>query len=140
MTDERREYGGSWKSHGWGSPSVLDSSPPTVDELFALLSSHRRRYLLAALDRDPTPVRIADVAAEITAIESDVPSTLVDDDRRRDVRSDLFHNHLPKLRDAGLVTYDRDAGTVEPGEHVTEAEPLLDIARQITERECSNDD
>ena len=41
------------------------------------------------------------------------------------VRLVLFHNHLPRLKERGYVSWDREAGTIERGPNWTEVEPLL---------------
>lgn len=96
------EYDG----HDWDD--VEEAPPP--DSLFGILSDvHRRRVLWFLLERSDTTVEeLADVLAGWRAADE----AFVDADDRRELLVSLHHVHLPRLADAGLVTYDADAGSV----------------------------
>ncbi|WP_132057375.1 DUF7344 domain-containing protein [Halorussus amylolyticus] len=90
-----------------------------LDASFGLLAHAHRRSVLYALREDGPKTR-DELADELVA-------TGVADDRDRTVAS-LFHTHLPKLDDAGVVEYDRDDGVVSLAPDVERLEPYLDIA------------
>lgn len=73
-------------------------SVPDPDRLYRLLADGERRTLLAVLlERDePLPL-------------TDLRTRLADDGDERKVGIRLVHAHLPKLDEAGLVEYDREA-------------------------------
>jgi hypothetical protein len=82
------------------------------DEIYDILSSSRRRYVLLQLRQRETPVELTELAEELAAWEND---TTVDDlskeDRKR-VYVSLYQTHVPKLNEAGLIEYDSDSGLV----------------------------
>ena len=78
------------------------------DAVVASIASRRRRTVLAVLADREEPMACEDLAAAVhrRGRHVDHPSTAVED-----VRASLHHSHLPKLDDAGLVSYDADEGT-----------------------------
>ncbi|MFC7154655.1 hypothetical protein ACFQPA_04195 [Halomarina halobia] len=75
-----------------------------------LLANHRRRYVLSYLDdRSGEAVSVADLASQVVARELVMGPTPVDPES---VEVTLTHVHLPRLDDAGVIEYDRDADTV----------------------------
>ncbi|MFC7096378.1 DUF7344 domain-containing protein [Halobaculum marinum] len=90
----------------------------TVDGLYEVLSDGtRRRLLWTMLDSGP-PMRLR--------IPEDLPRDVAD---HRPRRIQLHHVHLPKLVDAGLVSWDDDRGEVTGGPTFDRAKPLLAVAR-----------
>lgn len=75
-----------------------------------LLSTDRRRILLDVLGERPTPIDIETLAEAIAEREADgdAPS---DDDIQR-VELSLYHKHLPKMSDMGVINYDRETDQV----------------------------
>lgn len=70
------------------------------DVLEALADAERRRIVRSVVAGSPGPVpleTIESTLADATTSDSD------------DVRVDVRHNHVPRLRAAGLVTYEPDA-------------------------------
>lgn len=78
--------------------------PLTNDRLFDLLSRRERRQVVELLQDADGPVDLTTLAAHVETGGGDA----VD---RRTVTS-LDHVHLPRLAEAGVVDYDREAGTV----------------------------
>lgn len=97
--------------------------PPTpatkaveLDELFEVLSHpHRRRILTSLNDRNPR--------------EEDefILSELVTEDEIEEESTGFFHNHLPKLDEAGFIDWDRERHVVRRGPRFTEIEPLIEL-------------
>lgn len=79
------------------------------DEFYRALSARPRRRLLAYLleQEQSTVAELADVLCGW-----EVSGTMADPDRHRSARTVLRHMHLPRLDEAGLVRYDREAGEV----------------------------
>lgn len=94
------------------------------DEFFLALAARPRRRLLAhLLTRERCSIEeLVDV---LSGWETD-PGTTVDPERARRVRVALHHRHLPRLEDAGFLSYDRerDEVTIEPL-----AQPVADLVR-----------
>ena len=75
------------------------------DELFEALTNRRRRLVLALLRGTDEPTSLSEVAAELAADEEcDGPAERVE--------ITLYHRHVPKLAEAGLVAFDADRRTL----------------------------
>lgn len=88
-----------------------DGTPSAPGEMFELLADRHRRYVLASLLDASTPVPLADLATELARVESGSDAGGMD--RRRQLQIRLYHVHVPKLADAGLIEYHRERNTVE---------------------------
>ena len=85
---------------------------PSLDAVFKLLSSQRRRHLLHCLKGRDAPAELGDLAEEIAARENDVSTAAVTAKEAKRVHLSLYHTHVPKLKDAGVLRYDRSNETV----------------------------
>lgn len=93
-------------------------------ELLEVLANGRRRRVLTALDERSGAVSERALATEL------VESGQTGDDRRQ-VRSDLRHNHLPTLERAGLIVRDETDGAVRATDALGEMDPVY---RRVLER------
>lgn len=100
-----------------GSESVSAPSDRTSLVLRAL-ASHRRRRVLAALEDEPDPVSVSELAAIVAATDDSAS-----DDARE--RVSLVHRELPKLAEADLVEWDREAETVAVSDDTALADPSV---------------
>lgn len=100
MTDEN-------SCHGKGSrPSIVTSDGgQRADEIFAALADRQRRCVLYCL-QDKEQASVTDVATQIAAWEYDTSPDDIPDKAIKELKVTLFHQHLPKLREARLVEYD----------------------------------
>ena len=85
-------------------------SSEAIDSMMDALRIRPRRVVLMTLIAGPTEVSMAALKREIT---------------HEDARISLFHNHLPKLANAGYITWDRDAESISRGPKFSEVEPLV---------------
>lgn len=60
------------------------------------------------------------------------------DESVKNQKLELYHNHLPKLDDAGLIEWDREEGVVEKGPRFDEVHPLLDFASENIDDDTDN--
>lgn len=87
-----------------------------MDELFDVLSHpYRRRILTRLSDHNPRDEGEFDQRALASEDDPDLPD------------DGLFHNHLPKLDDAGFIDWDRENGVVRRGPRFREIAPLIDL-------------
>ena len=92
-----------------GPPASADAAG---ERWFSLLSSRRRRFALRVL-ADHESITLADLADEVAIREYGGPITRISADDVLRTYLSLYHAHVPKLVDAGVVTYDQDEDTVE---------------------------
>ena len=93
-------------------PPVADTDGGCeLDELFRIFASYRRRCTLHYL-REEGRASLGGIARQVAAWERSWRpeadfEALVDR-----IESELYHMHLPRLREASLVAYDRASATV----------------------------
>ncbi|WP_435181419.1 DUF7344 domain-containing protein [Halorussus sp. AFM4] len=78
-----------------------------LETSFDLLSRPMRRHIFAILN-DKESLSRHQLTTRVAALEAEDDTG--DEQLRRRIRIALHHNHLPKLADAGVITYDE--GTV----------------------------
>ncbi|MUV57124.1 hypothetical protein SAMN04487947_4114 [Halogeometricum rufum] len=76
------------------------------DELFRILSNSRRRYIIYYLHEAGDEMSLKQLAAQIAAVENGTSVDEVTDEERQRVYISLYQTHLPKLEEAGIVSYD----------------------------------
>lgn len=92
------------------------------DAIFDVLSERRRRDAIGILDElDGGPVGAREIADRIATDEAD--SIVREEDEKR-VYVALYQCHLPKLEDADVVEWDRDAKMVAAGRYFDEVAEL----------------
>jgi len=102
------------------SPDILDIEP-----VYEALGHSRRRYLCYTLFED-TEWSLTDLATKVAAWENDVPDHAVTEDQREDVYVSLYHAHVPKLVDEGVITYDETTGKITAAEHAEQVLTALE--------------
>jgi len=92
------------------------SDAAALDAMFGALSNSRRREALRCLGEYDEPLALADLADEVAVAERGGPITDIRAEVVKRVYVSLYHTHVPKLEDAGLVRYDqeRDIVALEP--------------------------
>jgi hypothetical protein len=88
-----------------GRPSAGREEPRLDERIRLVLVDPQRRQLLRVLCRRG-PVRVAALASLLATTEGVRNSQ----DRHRELFLDLHHDHLPTLRETGLVEYDGETG------------------------------
>ena len=100
------------QTSGDGSTETSESEP-SDDEVFELLSNQRRRFVLHYLRRNPeASVSLSTLSERVAGWEHDTDPAELAYSERKSVRNSLHQFHLPKLADAGIVTYDEQAGEI----------------------------
>ena len=87
-----------------------------LGDAFALLSSYRRRLVLARVSGAPEAVPVGWLATELAAAEADTQPDAVTQSERERNRIRLHHADLPPLAAAGLLHYDRERNLVSDGD------------------------
>jgi len=93
-------------------PEGTDETGLAKADVYEVLSTRRRRYLLHALKRLEEPVAVADLSTYIAAWEMDIEPDAVDHDDRRNIYITLRRTHLPKLEEKNIVHFDESENLV----------------------------
>lgn len=76
----------------------------------ALSNSHRIRVIQVVVDASSS-VTLEDLAREIARKEEE-PVESTREERVEELHVSLYHKHIPKLEDLGLIEWNRDEGRV----------------------------
>jgi len=97
----------------------------TQNEAYDLLSNSRRRFVISHLREHGEPMSINDLSDAVAAWENDAPVEELTDKQVKRVYVSLYQTHLPTLKDAGLVHYDRESGVVSSTSAVDELDNYM---------------
>ncbi len=86
---------------------------PGIDQVFESLGNRRRRLVLLALKRG--------------SVETEADVMVRGGNETASAEIELYHNHLPKLAEAGYIEWDPDTGEISEGPRFDEVEPLLEL-------------
>jgi len=100
-------------------------TPPEKDELYTLLSNHRRRYVIHFCKQAEGPITLSDLAEKVAAREHDKSVAEITSAERKRVYTSLQQTHLNRLADAGMISYDGDK--VELTEEAAQLDVYLDV-------------
>lgn len=81
-----------------------------------LSRDEQRRIIIAALANKQEPVSVSELSTIIVTHTHHTDRTDDRSDAIKQVQIRLIHVHLPKLEEAGLITYDRSSQTVDTTE------------------------
>lgn len=96
------------------------------DEIFDLISNHRRRYVIHyCTSVDDGRIELSDLAEQVAAWELEKEIDQLTSDERKTVYTSLQQTHLPRLERAGMITF--ESGHVEPTDELTRLTIYLDI-------------
>lgn len=86
-----------------------------VDTVLETLADERRRHVLRCLCDGNAPITFADLADEVAARdrEHETGVEAISGEERERIHLSLYHVHVPKLVDAGLVTCEQDRNRVD---------------------------
>lgn len=123
MTDKPSE---GTRDEAHTAPSI-DRTVLELDHVFGVLDHPRRRYLLYALSMDDQWT-IGELATKLTAWERDIDETAVTEEQRDRMYVSIYHAHVPRLVDHGVIEFDETAGTISRGDHAEQVFAVLEGA------------
>ena len=91
-----------------------DLPPQLVDEALQTLAHHRRRLTLAVIREHDEAVSLPDVADEVAVREHGRPLPELSAETVAEIYISIYHDHLPRLVDIGLIAYDQERDIVRP--------------------------
>jgi len=99
-----------------------------LDGVFAALAHPRRRYLLYTLVDGIEEETLTELATKIAAWEQDKALDDVGEGERRSVHVALYHSHVPKLADLGIVDYREGSDVLVRAVNADQVRAVLDGA------------
>lgn len=108
-----------------GNETDTNGSELGRDEVYDLLSSHRRRFALHAAKRSEGDVEIADLAEQVAAWENGKDLDEITSTERHRVYTSMQQTHLPTMDRAGIIEYDN--GTVSLTEEAQQLDVYMDV-------------
>ncbi|PCR89733.1 DUF7344 domain-containing protein [Natrinema ejinorense] len=107
-------------------------SPPelSLDEIYHLLQTKRRRDVIRYVRDGEEPVRLRELAEQVAAWEQGTSVESLSSNERQRVYISLYQSHLPKLDNHGIINYDKDRGVVEATPQTAQFDSYLDPARE----------
>lgn len=104
-------------------PKSSNEESLAMDRVFDALAHQRRRHVLHCLRNYDQTMALADLADEVSVRENETAITEISAEEVKRVYISLYHTHIPKLQDVGVVEYSQERDTVT----------LLDTADQLDE-------
>lgn len=114
-------------THGRG-PGACQTD---LDAVLVALAHPYRRHVLAHLAEEGRVATITSVAAGIRTASAEREGLPGPQTGIEGLESALYHVHIPKLRDAGLVACDYDEGTVRLTDRYEDVRPILRAAENL---------
>lgn len=96
-------------------------------EVFEVLRNQRRRYVLNVLKQGNGPIELGDLAQQVAAWEYETTLEDVTPEQRKRVYTTLQQTHLPKMNESGILSFDSDAGLIEPTDRTADINVYLEI-------------
>lgn len=110
----------------------------SIDDTLRLLQNQQRRYVLYyLLDKQWTCKE--SLVEQVAAWEYQKSISELSDEQLHRVEISLYHSHLPKLADHGLIEYDFRSGDITTLEQTDEIRSLLLSIRNVEESDPTSD-
>lgn len=103
----------------------MSSSPFGFDATLDLSGAKHRRIVLAVLAEQQQSFTLDDLAKAIVKHNHHTPLKEASGETITQIKTELYHCHIPKLEDTGVVEYDADRHVVEPTAAFERLEPHL---------------
>ena len=95
------------------------------DHVYAAVGHSRRRYLCYALF-GKTEWSLTELATKTAALEQDVPEHEIQETQREQMYISLYHTHVPKLAEAGVLEFDENAEMIRADRNIDQVLTVLE--------------
>lgn len=102
----------------------------TVSEFLEMIGSKRRRYVLYAL-QEKKEATFEEIIERVATWETETTSEELDEQTKQNIRINLYHSHLPKLEDSGIIKFDYQSGTISLRDLPDTTEKFIDYYEDI---------
>lgn len=107
-----------------------EQTSPDERNPYTILASPHRRHALHILGDAESPLALADLAADIAGRESKDANGDIDWKRIKRIHTALYHNHIPRCAELGLVEFNAARQTVTLSDSASSAEGPLSIYQE----------
>ena len=115
------------KLEGIGEVPRSNGSDLSLDETFELLKNARRRAVVRFLLSHGGNAKLSELAEHIAAAENGISVNELSSDQRKRVYIGLYQCHLPKMDNLGVIEYDKNRGSIELQDSVSQLLPYMEI-------------
>lgn len=123
-----------------GKTSRSSGAELTKGEIFDLLKNKRRRMVIQYLRKHEGYAELTDLAEHIAAVENDTTVQQISSDQRKRVYIGLYQCHLPKMDSLGVISYEKNRGTIELQTSVTQLLKYMDPLDEDEQDESGSTD
>lgn len=123
-----------------GKTSRSKGAELTKGEIFDLLKNSRRRMVIQYLREHDGYSDLNDLAEHIAAKENDITVQQLSSDQRKRVYIGLYQCHLPKMDSLGVISYEKNRGTIELQGSVTQLLKYMDPLDEDDQNETEQAD
>ncbi|MGA9400464.1 DUF7344 domain-containing protein [Haladaptatus sp.] len=99
----------------------------SVDTVLRLVANRRRHLVIDRLKQHDLALTLADLAEEVAVAENDVRLPDIDEQEVLHVYLSLYHNHIPRLSEHGVVEYEQERDLVELSDDTGPVTDLLSV-------------
>lgn len=100
------------------------------DDVFELLSNHRRRFALHHLQRNEANADLGELSEHVAAWENEIAVSDVSSTERKRVYTSLQQFHLPKMAEKGVVDFDERSGEVTLAPAAEDVDIYLEVVQE----------
>jgi hypothetical protein len=108
------------------------------DDLFGVLSHHRRRCIIECLTLYGSPMTLPDLADECVVMEHQCAFDEIPAETVKRMYMSLYHTHIPKLVEADVVEYDQESDSVALGQNADQLDSRLTLTRSTLSVSAAN--
>lgn len=112
---------------GIGEIPRTNGSELSIDETFELLKNARRRAVVRYLLQHDGTAKLSELAEHIAAAENGISVHELSSDQRKRVYIGLYQCHLPKMDNMGVIEYDKNRGSIELQDSVSQLLPYMEL-------------
>jgi hypothetical protein len=114
-----------------------DENPLPLDAVYDALGNERRRTTIEYLLNEDPPISIEPLAKAVASRENDIPVDELDSMDRKKAYVGLYQCHLPRMDDAGIITFDKKSGMINRGVHFEQIKSVLNPEIEKSDRKNS---
>lgn len=107
-----------------------------LDEVFEALGHSLRRYLVSTLVNGGNEATLSELSTKIASWELDKSENEVTDAERESIYISLYHSHIPKLADLGVLDYEEEGDIIVQAKNTEQVQAVLESSKdELTSRQ-----